>query len=66
MVALPKLIDLWASSSCKEPIIFNFKASFGGIYSAVIVFQGTRSSATSKRKMDQSLQRTVRYDSEAL
>ena len=55
--------DHFYSVSTEKPIeIFNLKAGFWGIYGAVVVLQGTRSSATSNRKMDQSLQCTVRYD----
>ena len=52
-VSAKKPMALWSSNQ-PTAIIFNFKASFGWIYSAVIVLQGKRSSPTSKRKMDQS------------
>ena len=37
-VSAKKSIELWSSD--QQPIIFNFKANFGEIYSVVIVLQG--------------------------
>ena len=63
VIRTSRTADHFYSVSTEKPIeIFNLKAGFGGIYGAVVVLQGTRSSATSNRKMDQSLQCTVRYD----